>query len=201
VTFPPIDETWLRYGARVRLFVAAYPPESACDDLSARLDGLAVSKAHAGGVNTRLARRDTWHVTLAFLGEVADDRAPDAAAALERAAVGPPVTLRLAGGGRFGRGQFTVLWVGVRGDGLDGLATRVRHELRKGKLPYDDRPFRPHLTIARPGDKLDRAVIDADRDLLAAYEGPSWPVTEIRLMRSHLGPRPSYDRLAGWPLG
>jgi RNA 2',3'-cyclic 3'-phosphodiesterase len=186
---------------RVRLFVAAYPPAPAADDLAARLGGLAVSRAHAGGVNTRLARRETWHVTLAFLGEVADDRAPDAAAALERAAVGPPVTLRLAGGGRFGRGRFTVLWVGVEGDGLDGLARRVRHELRKGRLPYDDRPFRPHLTVARPGDKLDREVVEADRALLAAYEGPSWPVTEISLMRSHLGPRPAYDRLAGCPLG
>jgi RNA 2',3'-cyclic 3'-phosphodiesterase len=185
----------------VRLFVAAYPPEPACDDLAERLDALAVSKAHAEGINTRLAKRATWHVTLAFLGEVADERAPDAAAALERAAVGPPVTLRLAGGGRFGRGQFTVLWVGVAGDGLDSLATRVRHELRKTKLPYDDRPFRPHLTVARPGDKLDRTVIDADRDLLAAYAGPSWPVAEISLMRSHLGPQPTYDRVAGFPLG
>jgi len=201
VTFQAIDVTPLRYRARVRLFVAAYPPAAACEDLSSRLDGLAVSKAYADGINTRLARRETWHVTLAFLGEVADERAPRAAEALERAAVGPPVTLRLAGGGRFGRGQFTVLWVGVEGDGLDGLARRVRHELRKSKISYDDRPFRPHLTVARPGDKLDRAVIEADRADLAGYEGPSWPVTEIRLMRSTLGPKPVYDRLAGFPLG
>jgi 2'-5' RNA ligase len=172
------------------LFAAAYPPEPACDDLSARIGELAVAKAYASGVNTRLARRDTWHVTLAFLGEVADARAP-----------GPPVTLRLAGGGRFGRGRFTVLWVGVRGDGLDRLARRVRHELRRNRISYDDRPFRPHLTIARPGDKLDGETIEADRELLASYEGPAWPVTEILLMRSHLGPRPAYERVAGYPLG
>jgi len=191
----------LRYRAGVRLFVAAYPPPAACDDLSSQLDGLAVAKAHAGGINTRLARRETWHVTLAFLGEVADARAPLAADALERAAAGPPVTLRLAGGGRFGRGTSTVLWVGVEGDGLDGLARRVRHELRKTRISYDDRPFRPHLTVARPGDKLDRAVIEDDRSVLAAYAGPSWPVTEVLLMRSHLGPQPVYDRVAGYPLG
>lgn len=201
MTFLAINPTRLRYRAAVRLFVAAYPPASACDDLASRIDGLAVSKAYAEGVNTRLARRETWHVTLAFLGEVADDRAPAAAAALERAAAGPPVTLRLGGGGRFGRGRFTILWVGVRGDGLDGLARRVRHELRKARIAYDHRPFRPHLTVARPGDKLDRAAIEADRELLAAYDGPAWPVTEIRLMRSHLGPQPAYDRLAGYPLG
>lgn len=200
MTFQAINVIRLRYRARVRLFVAAYPPPSACDDLSSRLDGLAVSKAHADGINVRLARRDTWHVTLAFLGEVADDRAPDAAAALERAAVGPPVTLRLAGGGRFGRGASTVLWVGVEGDGLDGLARRVRHELRKTKISYDDRPLRPHLTVARPGDQLDAEAIEADREQLAAYRGPSWPIAEIRLMRSHLGAQPTYDRVAGYPL-
>jgi 2'-5' RNA ligase len=183
------------------LFVAAYPPASVCDDLGERLAGLAVTRAAAGGVNTRLARRETWHVTLAFLGEVGDERVAEAAAAVERAAVGPPPELRLTGGGRFGRGQFTVLWVGVAGDGLDDLARRVRRELKKAKIPYDNRPFRPHLTVARPGDKLDRDAIEADRALLAGYRGPSWPVAEVRLMRSHLGPRPTYDRIGGWPLG
>jgi RNA 2',3'-cyclic 3'-phosphodiesterase len=110
------------------------------------------------------------------------------------------VELRLTDGGRFGRGRFTVLWVGVVGDGLDDLARRVRQELEKTRLPYDNRPFRPHLTVARPGDKLDRDAIEADRELLARYRGPAWPIDEIRLMRSHLGPRPTYDRLGGRPL-
>jgi 2'-5' RNA ligase len=196
---PP--EPRLDYRGPVRLFVAAYPPASACDDLEAQLAGLAVSKAAADGVNTRLAPRPTWHVTLAFLGEVGDARAPAAATAVEQAADGPPLTLRLAGGGRFGRDRFTVLWTGVEGDGLEVLSSRVRRELKKAKLPYDDRPFRPHLTLARPGDQLGPEAIEADRAVLAAYRGPSWPVTEIRLMRSHLGPQPSYDRLGGWPLG
>jgi RNA 2',3'-cyclic 3'-phosphodiesterase len=181
------------------LFVAAYPPPAACDDLADRLAGLNVSKAV--GVNTRLARRETWHVTLAFLGEVADDKVPSASEALGRAAIGPPISLRLAGGGRFGRGRFTILWVGVEGEGLDDLSRRVRRELRKSRLPYDNRPFRPHLTVARPGDRIDRALVDADRESLAAYRGPEWPIAEIRLMRSHLGPQPTYDRLDGRPLG
>lgn len=180
--------------------MAAYPPAFAGDDLQERLAGLAVTRAGASGVNTRLARRETWHVTLAFLGEVADERAAEAAEAVQRAAAGPPLELRLAGGGRFGRGRFTVLWVGVAGDGLDELARRVRRELKKARIPYDNRPFRPHLTVARPGDKLGRDAIEADRESLAGYRGPAWPITEIRLMRSHLGPHPTYDRLGGWPL-
>jgi 2'-5' RNA ligase len=58
----------------VRLFVAAYPPEPACAHLAAAVDALAVGRAAAAGVNARLAPRANWHVTLAFLGDVPDER-------------------------------------------------------------------------------------------------------------------------------
>ena len=185
----------------MRLFVAAYPPPAACDDLAECLAGLNVTMAAARGVNTRLARRDTWHLTLAFLGEVDDEKAPRAVGALERVAADPP-RLRLTGGGRFGRSRFTVLWVGVGGERepLIGLARQVRRELKRNRLPFDDRQFKPHLTVARPGDRLDRAEIEADRQALSQYAGPEWPVRTIELIRSHLGPAPTYERLASRPL-
>jgi 2'-5' RNA ligase len=177
----------------MRLFVAAYPPVEAADDLARRLGDLRVSRAE---VNTRPARRETWHVTLAFLGDVPDDRAPAAATAVEDAAAGLPApTVRLAGGGSFGRGRFTVLWVGVDGD-LDELARRLRRNLKQARLPYDRKPFRPHLTIARPGDRLARELIKEDRAALATYRGPAWPVRTVDLVRSRLGPAPTYEHLA-----
>jgi RNA 2',3'-cyclic 3'-phosphodiesterase len=189
----------------VRLFVAAYPPVAACDDLAARLAGLRVTGAAERGVNTRLARRETWHLTLAFLGEVPDDRAARAAPALKRVAAAwraDPPRLRLAGGGRFGRGRFTVLWVGVSGDeqALARLARLIRRELKRDRLPCDDRPFKAHLTVARPGDRIVRADVDADRDDLAGYAGPQWPLDRFELVRSHLGPTPTYDHLAAFAL-
>ncbi|MEV0425376.1 2'-5' RNA ligase family protein [Micromonospora sp. NPDC050495] len=110
--------------------------------------------------------------------------------------------LRLSGGGSFGRGRFTVLWVDVRGD-IDGLATLarlIRIGLRRARLPYDEKPFRAHLTIARPGDRVDRAEILADREALHDYAGPEWTADELVLVRSHPGPKPTYDRLAAWPI-
>ena len=74
----------------MRLFVATYPPAAACDDLERRLAGLNVAIAAGRGVNTRLARRDTWHITMAFLGEVADERAADVHTAVGRAVDGRP---------------------------------------------------------------------------------------------------------------
>ena len=185
----------------MRLFVATYPPPAACDDLERRLAALNVATAAAQGVNTRLARRDTWHITLTFLGEVDSSRLPDVDAAVGRAVNGSAAPrLRLARGGRFGRGRFTLLWVGVEGDGLDRLARSVRRELKRARLPFDDKPFKPHLTVARPGDRLDRAAVDADRAALAEYRGPEWPAETVQLVRSHLGPKPTYDHLGAWRL-
>ena len=143
----------------MRLFAAVYPPASAVDHLVTFVSALRVGVASAAGVNTRLARPDTVHVTVAFLGDVADERLDAVTEALGRAVDGPAPSVRLAGGGRFGRGKFTVLWTGLDGDvdALRGLAGAARRSLKKARLPYDDRPWKPHLTIARPGDRLDRA--------------------------------------------
>jgi 2'-5' RNA ligase len=180
------------------LFAAIYPPASVVEHLLTFVSELRVGNAT---VNTRLTRAETLHVTVAFLGDVPEERQPDVEAAMAHAvgAVEPPGPVRLAGGGRFGRGKFTVLWVGVHGD-LRPLARAVRRDLKRARLPYDDRPWKPHLTLARPGDRLGPDDLAADRAALAGYEGPSWPATEVVLVRSHLGPKPTYDRLAAWPL-
>jgi 2'-5' RNA ligase len=38
-------------------------------------------------------------------------------------------------------------------------------------------------------------------DEFAGYRGPDWPVTEVQLMESHLGPNPRHDVVATWPVG
>jgi hypothetical protein len=36
-------------------------------------------------------------------------------------------------------------------------------------------------------------ALAADLAMLDAYRGPCWRLPEIRLVRSHLGPRPGYE--------
>ena len=38
-------------------------------------------------------------------------------------------------------------------------------------------------------------------DRLAGYRGPSWTVTEVALLQSHLGAVPRYETVAAWPVG
>jgi 2'-5' RNA ligase len=111
------------------------------------------------------------------------------------------VQLQLAGAGRFGsRRRPTVCWAGVSGGvpELTALADRLAGAARGVGLPVEDRPFRAHLTVGRwrPGRPADGDLPDR----LADYRGPRWPVREVVLWRSLLGPEPRYDRVTGWPL-
>ncbi len=183
----------------MRLFVAAYPPAAAFDDLADRIAGMHIGRAAEAGVNARVAARPLWHVTLTFLGDVDDLRRDDAAVAVDKAAArfdGVPPTLWLAGGGTFGRGRFTTLWGGLGGAGaaLTSLAGTGREGGRGARLPFDHKPFRPHVTIARPG-KLTRSQIAEDVAALTIYVGPQWTLTDIALVSSHLGPNPSHEIL------
>jgi len=90
------------------------------------------------------------------------------------------------------------VWAGVGGDaeGLTRLSRAVRRELRAVRVPSDDKRFRPHLTIARSAAGLS----NEDMAELKMYQGPSWPVGELVLVRSELGPHPEYRRLGAWPV-
>jgi 2'-5' RNA ligase len=184
----------------VRLFVAVDPSAAAAAHLAEFVGGLQVARPAEPGRSTRLADPSRWHVTLAFIGEVEPARVDPAGEALARAAVGAtaPIRVRVAGGGRFGRRRFTVLWAALTGD-VDMLATLadgVRRELRRARVPFDHKPFKPHLTLARPGDRLSGEQLRSDLTALDTYVGPEWTVDAVHLYSSELGPKPRYDRLA-----
>lgn len=181
----------------MRLFVAAYPPPAAVAHLRELVDGLALGQPQPPGNSLRLTKPDTWHVTLAFLGEVPDKREGAAVQALQATPLAP-VKVRVAGGGRFGRGRFTTVWAALDGDikELRELARATQRELKRARLRYDDKPFKPHLTLARPADRLPVEALTNDLAVLNGYEGPQWTVDDIRLVRSYLGPEPRYESVA-----
>ena len=117
-------------------------------------------------------------------------------------AAAPPMTLRLAGGGRFGSPRRPqVMWIGLDGKvrALTDLARGLAGAARALHLPVEDRPFRAHLTVGRW--RLRQPADAALSERLAGYRGPEWPVTEVRLLESHLGPDPRYEPLAAWAVG
>lgn len=69
----------------MRLFVAVWPPPGAVDEL-----GRALVDVRAAVPQLRWTIPEQWHVTLAFLGEVADDRRPELERRLARVAARHP---------------------------------------------------------------------------------------------------------------
>lgn len=163
----------------MRLFVSLRPPAQAVQHLARAARGL------------RTTDVGQWHVTLAFLGEVPDP-APLVPGLADVAARTAPLALQLAGSGLL-RGQGIVS-AGLAGDveRLRALAAGVAGACRAAGVRLEDRPYRPHLTVAR------RAPRDAG--VLAGYEGPPWTATEVELVRSHLGQRAVHEVLERLPL-
>lgn len=182
-------------GATMRLFVALVPPADALAELAAAVDALRSTPG------LRWTRPEQWHVTLAFLAEVDDRTRAALVPRLERAAHRhAPLTLALAGGGRFGQ----VLWTRVDGDrvALRGLADSVRAAARRCGLPTDARPYRPHLTLARASRPApDLAPLATALD---GFAGRPWTASDLHLVRSVLGAGPGgtahHEPLASWPL-
>ena len=118
-----------------------------------------------------------------FLGDVPEPDVPLVTRALAGVPAPGPITLRLAGGGRFG----PVVWAGLAGDLelLEALREDVRSALAGSGFPVDERPFRPHLTISY---RYDRRVATA----LDGYAGPLWTVDGLALVSSADG---EYTRL------
>src|SRR5215469_16009968 len=134
----------------MRLFVAVVPPDAALAELEQ-----AVAPLRAAAPELRWTGIASWHLTLAFLGEVREELLPDLRARLERAARRhPPQRLAIAGGGAFPSARRAqVLWAGIAADGkaLAALADSVAAGARRAGAPPPGRHrrYRAHLTLAR----------------------------------------------------
>ena len=158
----------------MRLFIALpLPPEiaSAAAALLPELPGL------------RRVRPDLFHLTLAFLGSVPDERLADVVAACgEAASAQVPFDIALDRAGRFPEGGAPrVVWLGM-GEGANesaNLAAAVCRALTARSLPFDDKPFRPHVTDGRASHRgRDGAAAPA----AAALQGRGHPSDRERAL-------------------
>ena len=144
-------------------------------------------------------RAEGLHVTVCFLGNV-PSTSVDALIERSRELVRParPFTMGLGSPGAYGRGRRPVTcWLGIE-EG-ESQAAELIATTSAGLLPdADERRPHPHVTLARdvrPDDAVQFWTA------FAPVQGLTWPVNEVVLFRSHLGPSGSrYDALAHLPL-
>jgi 2'-5' RNA ligase len=176
----------------VRTFVAAWPD----DATRHRLADLELGRAK----NLRLVGPDRWHVTLRFLGDVADDALGPLGDALVAGAATfrGPVECRL--------GPSTAWFTAVRvvqlpAAGLDELAAAVRAATRRvvAEQPGGEAPFNGHLTLARAKGRLGP---QAQAQLAAIPFEARFSVDHVDLVASQPSPGGhAYSTLVRAPLG
>jgi 2'-5' RNA ligase len=183
---------------QVRLFVAITPSVMALGELER-----VVAPLRASRPELRWASPESWHVTLAFLGEVSEKAVPRLETKLGNAAAKHhALGLQTASGGAFPSvPKARVLWTGLDGDleALANIAQSVDEAARHAKvLPPDaGRRFRPHITLARCKEPVDVSDLV---DSLKAHTGCPWTADRIHLIRSYLGPNQHYESLGSWSL-
>ena len=124
----------------IRLFTAIAVPEDAAEALAPLAQGVP---------GARWSPPENLHITLRFVGDVAENTAEDLDAALG-SAVMPPFEVSLAGVGSFGdEGGVNAIWAGVEtGEPLGRLRRRCETAARRAGLKADTRVWKPHVTLA-----------------------------------------------------
>jgi 2'-5' RNA ligase len=180
-----------------RLFFALWP-----DDLqrAALMHATAKTVRHCGG---RPVLEPNLHVTLAFLGSVAEPRLDELSTIGRRTAAvlprsGVPIVVSLVSLEHWAKPQILAAVVGPAAAaseavGAAGLARPLVHETAKSGFSPDLKPFRAHVTVARKVARAPRSC---------AMPEVSWSFDAFALIESRTLPEgPVYSVVESYVLG
>ena len=162
----------------MRFFFAAWPPPRTASALEGWAAALGGRPTPAGNI----------HLTLAFLGVVAPEKAIAAARRVQAQAHELPIEIA-----KYWK-HNRVLWVGPRETParLKALVDALHLELYRAEYILERRPFAAHVTLLRtPNPPVH----------MPPLPNVSWPVNEFSLVSSSLSPKGSrYDIVERFPL-
>jgi 2'-5' RNA ligase len=175
----------------MRLFFALWPPP----DVAAQLAGIARTVAQRFG--GKPSRQETLHLTLAFLGDVPDDRLPVVMQTARRVCAAP-FALNVDRLGHWPRKQL--LWAGETAPNavLATLGAALQLALSEAgfALPGRRTIFSPHITLVRDFPEA------RDGAAPATIAAIAWPCSSFALIRSQRSDAGSfYEIVAEFPFG
>jgi 2'-5' RNA ligase len=175
-----------------RLFVAVALPEGVKDRIQ---DAQAELRRVLPGSNVRWSRREQFHLTLRFLGDVEAGRVEALGEALRGACRGfPPLRLRAEGIGCFPDVRRPrVLWAGVLDETqqLGRLQAAVEHASHEFTTEEKEEHFTGHVTLARIKG-INRNEAESLAQAAAGVKNRpfgEWTAYKIELVRSELLPQ------------
>lgn len=160
-----------------RMFIAIDLPRQACRTL-----GQLLPQPPRG---VRPVPPEQLHLTVHFLGDVADDARLALPAALARVRC-EPFTIAIRGTGVFPpRGRPAVLWAGVAGSApLAELHAAIGAAIESCGLGIERRPYVPHVTLARLTPAVPRQWTARFLDETMDFAIDDLPVERFRLYSS-----------------
>ncbi|MEX2523495.1 MAG: RNA 2',3'-cyclic phosphodiesterase [Gammaproteobacteria bacterium] len=150
----------------MRLFFALWPDDVARKQFEAV--GAVLPKERGRRVSPA-----NLHLTLAFLGNVSEDDVDELKAGMD-AVQGEALTLVFDRAGWFRRAQVIWLAPSEVPDPLPRLVRGINGMARSRGLQVDDKPFRPHLTLARKATRFTKPEFDPIR----------WDIRDFCLVQS-----------------
>src|SRR5581483_296748 len=194
----------------MRLFVALDIDDLVRERITRFIEGLRNFAPDA-----RWVKAEALHVTLKFIGEQPESALESIKAAL-RTVAGSSLAIHFRGYGFFPTAKSArVFWIGMEtGPQMAALAAAIDEKMPALGISKEDRPFSPHLTLARAGggsgsprwrkgDRPNRTfqTLQEKLDPLPAPEFGSMTAHEFYLYQSQLSPEGSrYTKLASFVL-
>jgi len=172
------------------MFVAAELPEPVRDSLAQ-----AQQKLRPILGSMRWASPGSMHLTIRFLGEM-DEVQTGALSAALKTSLKPPAApgcdVHVRGLGVFPQVKRPrILWAGLVDEPPGSLArlhAAVELAVSAAGLPAEDRPFHPHLTLARAGEGRPPAALPVVLADMKDVDLGHFRVDALRLLRSVLKP-------------
>jgi 2'-5' RNA ligase len=180
----------------MRLFVAI----EIAPDIREKIEAY-ISKLKPGLPNARWARPEGLHITLKFLGNVADQRVMEIQRELA-AVTGAKLPISVRNVGVFPNAKSPrVLWAGLdAAPELGALARSVEQAMARVGFAPEKRAFTPHVTLARFKESQQKT----DLGFLTSEPQPDFgtmTASEYHLYESKLSPQgSSYAKLASFSL-
>jgi RNA 2',3'-cyclic 3'-phosphodiesterase len=155
----------------MRLFIGIPLADAVAGELAAL-----VSRLRPSAPNLRWTARDSWHITLQFLGNATTEQLQCLGACLSEVR-SPPVGIQIGDLGSFDRAGVFFADV-IVSPALISLQQRVVAATAPCGFAAEARTFHPHITLARK----------------AGNKGPRDQGSELRKLTTRIGAQPTFSR-------